>query len=306
MSGLQALLAFTETAKHGGFAAAARELGTAPSTLAKAVGRLEASLGLRLFHRTTRQHSLTADGERLYLRCQRVLAELDELQSEAAGVRAEPRGVLRIDMPIAYGRCIVLPVLARLLEAHPALELDARFSDAHVDLVRGGIDLAVRVGELADSSLVARRIDAQVLLTVASPAYLQRHGVPADVGALDAHAAIVFRMPGHGRDLPQRHTVDGRTVTRQPARAHRFNDGDAMVQAAVQQLGVAQVPDYMAADELTAGRLVEVLHQARPPPTPIHAVMPAQRLMPPRVRALLDALVALPPRALPDDAAAPD
>lgn len=166
MQGVQAWLAFSESAKRGGFAAAARELGCAPSTLAKAVARLEASLGLRLFHRTTRKLSLTADGERLFERCQRVLAELEELQTEAAGARAEPTGLLRIDMPVVYGRKRILPLLARLLQRHPGLRLDARFSDGHVDLVRDGIDLAIRTGELADSRLVARRIDAQALLLV--------------------------------------------------------------------------------------------------------------------------------------------
>src|SRR5262245_39381282 len=111
MQGLQALLAFSETAKRGGFAAAARELGTASSTVAKSVGRLAAQLGLLLFHRTTRQVSLTADGERLFQRCQRVLAELEELHSDASGVQARPSGVLRIDMPITFGRMFLLPVL---------------------------------------------------------------------------------------------------------------------------------------------------------------------------------------------------
>ena len=157
MHGLQALLAFSETAKRGGFAAAARELGTSASALSKAVGRLEESLGLRLFHRTTRRVSLTADGERLFHRCQRVLAELEEMQSEASGVRAAPSGTLRIDMPIVFGRMFVLPLLARLAEQHSGLEIDARFSDAYVDLIRDGIDVAIRAGEMQDSTLVARR-----------------------------------------------------------------------------------------------------------------------------------------------------
>ena len=293
MQGLQPLLAFSETAKHGGFAAAARELGTAPSTLAKAVARLEASLGLRLFHRTTRQVSLSADGERLFQRCQRVLAELEELQTEAAGARAAPSGTLRIDMPLAYGRMVIVPLLARLLQQHPQLLIDARLSDAYADIVKDGIDVAIRVGDLRDSTLVARRFGSQQLVLVASPGYLQRQGVPRTLRDLATHRAIVFRMPTSGRDRPQHFSSGTRTVTLHPAQGQRFNDGEAMVQAAALGLGLAQVPDYMAAADLRAGRLVEVLARHRPAPMPIHAVMPANRMVPVRVRLVLDALQAL-------------
>lgn len=290
MHGLQQLLAFSETAKRGGFAPAARELGSAPSTLAKAVGRLEASLGLRLFHRTTRQLSLTSDGERLFQRCQRVLAELDELQAEALGTRGEPAGTLRIDLPIVFGRRFVLPLLARLVERHPNLGLDVRLSDARADLVKDGIDVAIRIGELQDSTLVARRFASQQLVLVGAPAYLERHGAPRAIEQLPAHRHIVFRLPSSGRDRPQEFRVGGRTVALQPARTLRFNDGEAIVQAAVLGLGLAQVPDNMVDAELAAGRLVEVLAPLRPPAMPIHAVMPAQRLVPARVRVLLDML----------------
>lgn len=290
MHGLQQLLAFSETAKHGGFAAAARELGTAPSTLAKAVGRLEAGLGLRLFHRTTRQLSLTSDGERLFERCQRVLAELDELRTEAGGARAGPRGTLRIEMPIVFGRRYMLPLLARLVQRHPQLTLDVRLSDARADLVKEGMDLAIRIGELQDSTLVARRFASQQLLLVAAPEYLRRHGTPATLQDLAAHRHILFRLPSSGRDRPQEFTVGRRTVALHPARFARFSDGEAIVQAAALGLGLAQVPDNMADAELAAGRLVELLPQHRPPEMAIHAVMPAQRMVPARVRALLDML----------------
>ena len=293
MQGLQAFLAFSETVKHGGFAAAARELGSSPSTLAKAVGRLEATLGLRLFHRTTRQVSLTTDGERVFKRCQRVLAELEELQTEAAGARAAPSGTLRIDMPIVFGRMVMMPVLARLLQQHPALELDARFNDTYADLVRDSIDVVIRVGELQDSTLVARRFASQHLLLVAAPGYLRRHGTPQALDELSAHRKILFRMPTSGRDRPLHFSVGRRTVALQPDSGLRLNDGEAMVQAALLELGVAQVPDVMVGADLAAGRLVELLPQHRPPALPVHAVMPGNRLVPPRVRVLLDALETL-------------
>lgn len=294
MRSLQPLLAFSETAKRGSFAAAARELGTVPSTLAKAVSRLEASLDLRLFHRTTRQVSLTPDGERLFQRCQRVLAELEELQSDASGVRAAPSGTLRVDMPIVFGRKVMLPLLARLVQEHPGLELDVRLSDAYVDLVKDGIDVAVRTGTLSDSTLVARRFASQDLVLCAAPAYLARCGTPRRVEDLAAHDPILFRMPSSGRDRPWQLRANGETVTLHPVARLRFNDGEAMVQAARLGLGVAQVPDYMVSDDIAAGTLVELLARHRPPTMPIYAVIPANRLLPARVRALLDALDDLP------------
>lgn len=293
MQGLQQFLAFTETAKHGSFAAAARETGSAPSTLAKAVLRLEQSLGVKLFHRTTRQVTLTPDGERLYHRCQRVLAEIEDLHADAAGTRASATGTLRIDMPIVFGRRVILPLLARLQQQHPGLDLDIRLQDGYVDLVKDGIDLAIRVGALQDSSLVARRFASQTLLLVASPDYLARQGHPASLRALARHRAILFRMPTSGRDRPWQFVQRGHAVTIQPRSQLRLNDGETMVQAALLGLGLAQLPDYMAADPLGDGRLVELLPSLRPQAMPISAVYPSQRLLPPRVRVLLDALTAL-------------
>jgi LysR family transcriptional regulator for bpeEF and oprC len=165
-----------------------------------------------------------------------------------------------------------------------------RLSDARADLVREGIDLAIRIGDLQDSTLVARRFAGQQLVLVAAPDYLRRHGAPAALEDLAAHRHIVYRLPSSGRDRPQEFRVGRRTVEMHPARSARFSDGEAIVQAALLGLGLAQVPDNMADAELAAGRLVELLPQHRPPEMPIHAVMPAQRMVPARVRALLDLL----------------
>jgi LysR family transcriptional regulator, regulator for bpeEF and oprC len=294
MQSLQPLLAFSETAKHGGFAAAARALGTDPSTLAKSVSRLEAGLGLRLFHRTTRQVRLTSDGEHLFARCQRVLAELDELQSEAADTRAIASGTLRINMPFMYGRNVILPLLAKLVQQHPGLALDVRLSDAFADVIRDGLDVAIRIGELDDSSLVARRFASQQLILVGSPHYLQQHGTPRSLQDLAKHQHILFRMPSSGRDRPQQFMVRGKLVSLQPESSVRLDDGEAMARAAALGLGLTQLPNYMATDALAAGHLQEVLPQLRPPAMPIQAVMPGNRLIPARVRVLLDVLQTVP------------
>jgi DNA-binding transcriptional LysR family regulator len=297
MKGLQQFLAFAQTARRGSFAAAARDLGAAPSTLAKSVQRLEASLGVRLFHRTTRQVSLTPDGERLFRRCERVLAEIEDLHAEAAGARTRPTGVLRIDMPITYGKRIVLPLLARLLREHAGLRLDARLQDSYADLVRDGLDLAIRIGALRDSTLVARRIDWQQLIVVASPEYLARRGTPGRIEDLAAHSTIAFRMPTSGRHRPWQLRHGRRDVELHPAEPTTVNDGEGMVAAACLGLGLTQLPDYIAGPELASGALVEVLAPLRPARMPVSAVFPGHRLVPARVRAALELLESLRERA---------
>ena len=307
MQGLQPLLAFAETAKRGNFAAASREIGCTPSTLAKAVSRLEGQLGVRLFHRTTRQVTLTDDGQRLFARCQRVLAELELLQEEAKGARDEPSGTLRIDMPSTFGRLVMLPLLAQLLQQHPRLSIDARFSDVYVDLVKEGIDVAIRTGALRDSTLVARAFSSQELLLFAAPSYLASYGTPTTLAALARHTAVLFRVPSTGKDRPGHFRVGGRIVTMLPPSRVHVDGGDVLVRAAVLGMGIGQVPHYMVADALARCELVELLPAMRPPPMQIAAVMPSARLVPSRVRALLeliersaDAFPAAPPvRAAP-------
>lgn len=294
MNSLQQIVAFTETAKYGTFAAAARAAGSTPSALAKAVARLEQDLGVRLFYRTTRQVSLTPDGERLYQRCRRLLAEIDELRTEALGVRAEPTGLLRIDMPIVLGRRFVLPLLADLLRRHPGLSLDVRLQDGYVDLVKEGVDAAIRVGNLVDSTLVSRRFATHAMVLVASPAYLRERGTPRRLDQLATHDALVFRLPSSGKDRTWRLRSSARAeVDLLPDSRVRVNDGEGLVQAALLDLGLAQVPDYFVRDELARGELVEVLPQARPARSDISIVYPGAKLVPHRVRVLIEALQGL-------------
>jgi DNA-binding transcriptional LysR family regulator len=290
---LHQYLAFAGTARHGSFAAAARELGVAPSTLAKAVSRLESTLAVRLFHRTTRQVQLTPDGERLFRRCERVLAEIDELQADAAGTRAAPQGTLKIDLPVTYGKRFVLPLLARLQAQHPGLALDIRLSDRIGDLVRDATDLAVRIGRLDDSTLIAKRIDQQELVLVASPAYLAARGTPRRIEDLSGHAAIVFRLPSSGRDRPWQLRQRGQPVELAPRPALRIGETEGLAEAALLGCGLVQLPDYVVERELADGRLVELLPSLRTEAMPIHLVHPAGRLVPARVRVAIEALEGL-------------
>ena len=293
MNTLQQVAAFAGTVKHGSFAAAARESGSSPSTLAKAVARLEAGLGVRLFHRTTRHVSLTPDGERLYRRCERLLAEVEELQAEASGVRESPSGTLRIDLPIVLGRRWILPVLARMSRRHPQLALDVRLHDGYVDLVKEAIDVAIRVGPLKDSTLVARPLASQAMVLVASAGYVRERGTPRRIEDLAKHDAVLFRMPTSGRDRPWQFRHRGRPTEMTPPSRVRLNDGEGIVEACRLGLGIAQLPDYFVRDELARGEFVELLPSLRPAPLPVSIVYPAARLVPQRVRAFIDEVEAL-------------
>lgn len=290
MRSLQQLAAFAETAKHGSFAAAARETGAAPSTLAKAVGRLEERLGVKLFHRTTRQVSLTPDGERLFRRCQQLLEQFDDLQDEAAGVRQAVTGTLRIDMPIIIGRRMAMPLLLELAREHPGLSLDIRLQDGYADLVKEGIDLAIRVGALKDSTLVSRPIGSQSMVLVASPGYLQDRGTPGSLDELRGHTAVLFRMPSTGRDRPWQLREAGADIELVPASRVRVSDGEGVVEAALLGQGIAQIPEYFIREQLACGEMVEVLPALRPQPLPVSLVYPSAKLVPQRVRVAIEAL----------------
>lgn len=290
MASLDRFLSFSSAAQHASFARAGRELGLSPSAVAKNVARLEQQLGLRLFHRTTRQVSLTPDGRQLFERCQRIVDEVTALEDEAAGARAAVRGTLRIDAPFTYGKQVVLPILQQLLVQHAELRLDLRLSDAYTDLIREGLDAVVRIGHLADSRLVARMFDQQDLIVCASPAYVKQHGRPDTPEALAAHRCVVFRMPRTGRDRPWQFRCGRRAIELHPETRVRIDDGEALVRAATAGMGLVQAPDYMVADDIKRGRLVEVLEPFRPAPMPISIVYPSHRHVPPRVKALVDAL----------------
>lgn len=293
MAGMERFSAFVATARQGGFAAAARDQGLTPSTIAKAVARLERDLGVKLFHRTTRQVQLTPDGERLFRRCERVMAEVDELHAEASGSRAVPAGELVVSAPVSYGQRVVMPRLTALLARHAGLRLDLRLSDRWVDLIRDGIDLAVRVGELRDSTLVARRIDQQHLVLCASPAYLQARGTPRRLEDLAGHDTIGFRLPTTGRDRPWQFQRRGEPVEMALSPRVRLTETSGLVEAMKLDAGLCQLPDNVVHDELARGELVEVLPSCRPAPMPISIVHPSGRLLPARVRVAIEALEAV-------------
>lgn len=289
---------FVGAVDAGSFALAAERMGLSRSAVGKTIARLEHRLGTRLFHRTTRQQSLTEDGQAYYERCVRALAELDAAEATLASGRREPRGRLRVSVPLLFGRHCVAPVMMALGREYPKLQVEMSFSDRVVDMVEEGFDLAVRIGTLRDSAtLAARRLGTQAMGICASPAYLERHGTPQNVEDFASHTAIVYGSNGQSAQWRLR-DVDGQV--REPAIGVRlrFDDVQVIADAAVAGHGLAWLPCWLMAPHLKTGALTLVMNSRRTVASDIHAVWPQTRYLPSKTRVAIDALVAQVPPLL--------
>jgi DNA-binding transcriptional LysR family regulator len=284
---------FVAAAEAGTFVGAGLRLGLTRSAVAKSVARLEARVGTRLFRRTTRSQSLTDDGQAYYERCRRALAELDAADAAFEAGRREPTG--RLTMPELIGRACVAPLLLELGRQHAGLAFDVSFNDRRVDLVEDGIDLALRSGALVDSSsLAARALGHQWMGVFATPAYLARHGRPADFDELaaqrEAHAFIGYMRPGNPQPWVY---VDasGQQAEFDPRGRFLFDSLGVVASAALEGAGLARLPHWLAEAEVAAGRLEQVFDEPRPFGYPLHAVWPQSRALPLKIRVLIDLLV---------------
>lgn len=259
MDRLTSMAVFVKSVDLGSFAAAADALGLSGPMVGKHVRSLETRLGARLLIRTTRRQSLTDFGQAYYERCKVVLAEVEAADALAADQLGEPRGKLRVTMPVHFGRHCVAPVLLRLAQQYPALELDLSFNDRFVDLAEGDYDIAIRTGDLADKAgVIARRVARQRMIVCASPAYLKTHGHPATVAALGQHQAIVYRRSG--RVSPWLFPRDGHPPQEiVPANRVRMDDLDAIADAATLGMGLAWLPSWLISDRIQMGALVALL-----------------------------------------------
>jgi DNA-binding transcriptional LysR family regulator len=283
---------FVAAVETGSFALAAVRLGVTRSAVAKAIARLEQRLGARLFQRTTRRQSLTGNGQAYYERCKRALAELDAASAELEAGRGEPIGRLRVTASLMFGRRCVAPVLSRLVVQHPRLDLEIAFGDRLVDLVEDGFDLGVRIGPLRDSAtLAARPLGRQRFVVCAAPSYLAAHGRPAHAAEFAGHTGIVYVRGGADTPWLVR-GEDGGAIELAIARRYRFDDLDAIAEAALQGLGLARLPRWLVAPHVASGALVHLVDNTQESETDIHAVWPQSRWLPAKVRAAIDALVA--------------
>ncbi|XAH24476.1 LysR family transcriptional regulator [Xylophilus sp. GW821-FHT01B05] len=281
---------FVETARTGSFTAAGLVLNLTASAVGKSVSRLEARVGTKLLHRTTRRLTLTNDGEAYLQTCLAVLGELDGAEKSLATGRASPVGKVRIDLPAAFGRRHVMPILTDLALVHSGLNFSVMFSERTINVVDEGVDLAVRIGTLDDDSdLVARQIGVQRLVICASPSYIERHGRPQDAAELATRACIIgWRRTARPTWLLK--NADGRSQKQEVNVRHEFSDGDAMVDAVLAGCGLCQLPTWLIAGHLQTGRLVSVLDPFAGAEMPIHAVWPRSRYVHPKLRVVVDAL----------------
>ncbi len=291
MDRIDAMRIFVRIVERQSFARAAEDLRLPASTATDAVKRLEQRLGVRLLERTTRQVRTTLDGEAYYQRCLNILAEIEEAEDAFSG--GQPRGILRVSSLGSTVRELIMPALPEFLEKYPELSLHFNEADRFVDLVREGIDCVIRGGNLGESDLVGRQVALLPETTVATPEYFAKHGTPESWDKLDGHHIVGFHSSAAGGVIPFDFTVDGqsREVTL-PARV-TVEGVETMRAAALRGLGLVQLPRPSIAKEIAAGRLVEVLTDTPPTPTPVHILYPQNRQLNLRVRVFVDWVVEL-------------
>lgn len=288
MDSLSGLRVFLQVAETLSFAQAARLLGLSASAVGKSVARLEERLGVRLFHRSTRSLSLSNEGQLFLDRCRRIVDELEAAEQELAQSTQQASGRLKISMPLVSG--LFPQVLPEFMRCYPRIQLDIDFTDRLVDVIEEGFDLVVRSGELRDSQLKARKVGDFRLLLVAAPSYLRQYGTPRRPADLNQHLCLHYRFPSNG--LVQRWPLNLQPGEPEPRLEGGLtcNTADALLAVASQGLGIACLPDFALRSALAEGRLVQVLAEHTAHAGSFHAVWPAGRRMPLKLRVFLDFL----------------
>lgn len=289
MDKFEAMRVFVAVVDAGSFVGAAEALNLSKTVVSRQVAELEASLGARLLHRTTRKLSLTGAGQTFHVRCKTLLADLAQYEGEVAAHAVQATGVLKINVPVTFGLLHLAPVWPSFMQAHPGVTLDVTLSDRVVDLVEEGYDLAVRIARLPSSTLVSRRLASTRMVLCASPAYLAQHGHPAHPSELRDHRVLSYSL----FSLGEQWTFDGPQgavgVTVSPVLS--TNSGDTCRCAALQGQGVMLQPSFLVADDIRAGRLQELMPEFRSLSLDICAVYPTRQLVPHKVRVMIDCLV---------------
>lgn len=284
---------FTRVVECGNFTRAADTLGLPRSSVSAAIQHLEARVGARLLHRTTRKVSPTEDGLAFYERCQRVILDVEETEGLFRQTADRPSGRLRIDMPGRIGRLIVAPALPEFLDRYPGIDIDLGVTDRAVNLVEDRADCVLRVGPLSDSGLIGRPIGKLRLINVASPAYLARHGAPQGPEDLDQHWAVNYASPSNGRIEDWEWVQEGALQTRPVRGRVTANSAEAYIACCLAGLGLIQIPAYDVRAHLAAGELVEVMPHHRAQPMPMTLLFPHRQHLSPRLEVFADWLEAL-------------
>lgn len=278
---------FAKVAEEGSYAAAARSMGVSVPTVSRAVARLEERLGGRLFNRTSRQLSVTEFGQRLVEQASALYREAEEMESAAQEMSVQPRGLVRLAVPMSFGLRWVAPLLPELLARYPGLEIDLHLSDSTVDIVAEGFDAALRIAALPDSSLVARRICPVTQYLVAAPSYLAQHGRPLHPRDLSAHACMSYAYRARSQVWRFTHSHDGEhdVVPKGPL---RVTNSDALIAPLLAGVGIAELPEFIASEYLADGRLEQILPEWNMTQGGLYFVTPSARTRPRKVQALAD------------------
>lgn len=285
---LEAWAIFAEVAEHRSFSAAAETIGLSKATVSKAVSRLEAQLGQSLFHRTSRRLALTEAGRPLAEHAARVLAEARAAEEIARDGASAPVGRVRLAVPMTFGVGNVAPLLPEFLAANPGIDIELHLSDARIDIVAEGFDVALRIADLPDSSLRARRLCGIQVHLVAAPSYLAKAGTPTHAGQLGEHRLLGYtNVAGPWRFKGP----DGAEVSVRADGPLAANSGDALMPTLLAGLGIARLPGFILGDAVETGALVEILPDWRPSPTALHLLTPPSPLRPARVEALIAFLI---------------
>ncbi len=281
----EALAIFAKVVELRSFAAAAAELTMSKATVSKAVTRLEARLGARLFNRTSRRLALTDAGQRLAERAAQLLADGEAAESEALAQSAAPRGLVRLAVPMTFGVNVVAPLLPDFLTAYPEVSVDLHLSDQMVDLIGEGFDAGVRIASLPDSSLVARRLCAMPRYTVAAASYLARYGRPTHPMQLADHRCLGYAYLSTPNAWHYRN-AQGEQAAVRPSGPLRVNNGEALLPAVIAGLGIADLPEFIVGDAITSGAVEVILEGWHQRESSVHLVMPPGGPRPARVEAL--------------------
>ena len=288
MDRFQAMQVFTRVVDANSFTLAADTLGLPRATVTTTIQGLERLLKVRLLNRTTRRLSLTPDGAAYYDHCVRILADIEDAEASFHDVTRGPKGRLRIDTPPSIGRLILLPALCDFHSRYPDIELAIGMTDRPVDMVQEAVDCVIRVGELQDSSMVAKRIGTFESITCAAPSYLERYGEPKTIGELDDHRAVHYFSGRSGRNIDWSFTVNGQVREVAVQGAVSVNDAEAYVTCGLKGFGMIQPARYMVAAHLESGALQEILPAWKPQPMPISVVYLHNRHLSPKVRVFVD------------------
>ncbi|MGB3431965.1 LysR family transcriptional regulator [Achromobacter sp.] len=296
---LKHVLNFVRVADSGSFTAAAHRLDISTASVSKSVSLLEAKLGVKLLNRTTRNLSLTDDGELLLQRCRQILLEVEAAEAEVTGASVIPRGKLRVHAPVGLGRKVIMPALLSLTARYPELSINADFSDRIPNLAEEGLDATIRIGVTADSRVIAKTLSQLRYVTCASPAYLAKHGTPATPAELERHNCLAYVQWQTGRYHEWDFQKNDERYTITPAGNLNVNHPEAILDAVVAGAGIARMASFIAESAVMDGRLKLVLTDWMAPGAPVQLVYLPNRHLSPRIRAFVDAMTQAMPSELP-------